>query len=107
MIGQGAVGWKKRNARMNTRLVAGVGVNGKLGRGRGTLQRVSGDVLRVVKLLYGNRVMAGSEAQFLDDEAYGAKLVTLLPEVEILASYSAKPLGLVYGRSLTHIRRFF
>ena len=79
MIGQGAVGWKKRNARMNTRLIAGVGVNGKLGRGRGTLQRVLGDVLRVVKLLYGNRVMAGSEVQFLDDEAYGAKLVTLLP----------------------------
>lgn len=77
MIGQGAVGWKKRNARMNDRLIAGVGVNGKLGKGRVTLQRVSGDVLKVVKLLYGKRVMAGSEAQLLVDEAYAAKLVTL------------------------------
>lgn len=77
MIGQGAVGWKKRNARMNERLIAGVGVNGKLGKGRVTLQRVSGDVLKVVKLLYGKRVMAGSEAQLLVDEAYAAKLVTL------------------------------
>ena len=67
MIGQGAVGWKKRNARMNKRLISGVGVNGKLGKGRGSLQRVSGDVLRAVRLLYGKRVMAGSEAQLLDD----------------------------------------
>ena len=51
--------------------------NGELGKRRGTLQRVSGDVLRAVKLLYGKRVMAGSEAQLLDDEAYAAKLVTL------------------------------
>lgn len=77
MTGQGAVGWKKRNARMNDRLIAGVDVNGKLGKGRVTLQRVSGDVLKVVKLLYGKRVMAGSEAQLLVDEAYAAKLVTL------------------------------
>lgn len=62
-------------------------MSNKLGKGRGTLQRVSGDVLRVMKLLYGERVMAGSEAQLLDDEAYAAKLVTLFfPEVEILAS---------------------
>lgn len=67
MIGQGAVGWKKCNARMNKRLISGVGVNGKLGEGRGSLQRVSGDVLRAVRLLYGKRVMAGSEAQLLDD----------------------------------------
>lgn len=79
MIGQGAGGWKKRNARKNERLIASLGVNGKLGRGRGTLQRVSEDVLRAVKLLYGKRVMAGSEAQLLDDEAYAAKLVTLFP----------------------------
>lgn len=30
MIGQGAVGWKKRNARMNERLKAGVGVNNQV-----------------------------------------------------------------------------
>ena len=76
MIGQGAVGGKKGNARTNGRLM---GVSDKLGKRRGTLQRVSGDVLRVMKLLYGERVMAGSEAQLLDDEAYAAKLVTLIP----------------------------
>ena len=48
-------------------------------KGRGTLQRVLGDVLKVMKLLYGKRMMAGSEAQLLDDEAYAANLVTLLP----------------------------
>lgn len=81
-------------------------MSNKLGNGRGTLQRVSGDVLRVMKLLYGERVMAGSEAQLLDDEAYAAKLVTLFfPEVEILASYFAKPL-LLYGWHLLHIRTF-
>lgn len=78
MIGQGGVGWRKRKERMNERLIAGM-VKGKLGSGRGSLQRVSGDVLRVVKLLYGKRAMAGSEAQLLDDEAYAAKLLTLLP----------------------------
>lgn len=60
-------------------LSAGVGENGELGKGWGTLQRVLGDVLRAMKLLYGKRVMAGSEAQLLDDEAYAAKLVTLFP----------------------------
>ena len=48
-------------------------------KGRGTLQRVLGDVLKVMKLLYGKRMMAGSEAQLWDDEAYAANLVTLLP----------------------------
>lgn len=67
-----------------------------LAKGRVTLQRVSGDVLKVVKLLYGKRVMAGSEAQLLVDEAYAAKLVTLPSEVEILASDSAKPLDYGY-----------
>ena len=34
-----------------------------LAKGRESLQRVSEDVLRAVKALYGKRVMAGSEAQ--------------------------------------------
>ena len=44
----------------------------------GTLQRVLEDVLRVMKLfVWAKRVMAGSEAQVLDDESYTANLVTL------------------------------
>ena len=49
------------------------GMSNKLGKGRGTLQRVWGDVLKVMEVLYGKRVMAGSEAQVLVDEAYAAK----------------------------------
>ena len=48
-------------------------------KGRGTLQRVREDVLRVVKVLYGKMLMAGSEVQLLDDGAYAAKLLTLIP----------------------------
>ncbi len=59
------------------RLIASVGVNDKLGGGRGDpstrlRRRVEG-----FEAFGWQRVMAGSEAQLLDDEAYAAKLVTL------------------------------
>ncbi|KAF6241735.1 hypothetical protein HO173_000447 [Letharia columbiana] len=76
---------------MNERLIAGVGVNGKLGKGRVTLQRVSGDVLKVVKLLYGKRVMAGSEAQLLVDEAYAANQFERNHRGPLLGQYSHCP----------------
>ena len=78
----------------------------KLGKGRGTLQRVWGDVLKVMKFLYGKRVMAGSEAQVLVDEGYAAKYYlghSSFPEVEILASstlpshYSTVVLSHIYA----------
>ena len=63
--------------RMRGLIVGGEGVKfgmgDKLGKEKGTLQRVWGDVLKVMEVLYGKRVMAGSEAQVLVDEAYAAK----------------------------------
>ena len=35
MIGQGAVGWKKRKGRMNERLNVGIGLDDKLGNVKG------------------------------------------------------------------------
>lgn len=73
MIGRGPVGWKKRNKR----LIAGVGVTGKFGKGRGDPRtRLGRRVEGCEAFCMAKRVMAGSEAQFLDDEAYAAKLVT-------------------------------
>ena len=74
-------------------------------RGRGTLQRVSEDVLRAVKALYGKRVMAGSEAQLFWMMKRMLQSWSLsFPEVENLGSYSAKPLTTVI--LLTHLRTF-
>ena len=62
---------------------------------RGTLQRVLGDVLRVMRLLYGKRVMAGSEAQLFWMMKRMLRSWSLsFPEVDVLASCSAKPASL-------------
>ena len=58
---------------------------------RGTLQRVLGDVLRVMRLLYGKRLMAGSEAQLFWMMKRMLRSWSLsFPEVDFLASCSAK-----------------
>ena len=91
---------------MNDRLIVGeVGVNEQLGEGKGDPStRLGRRVEGYGNLLYGQRVIAGSEAQLWDDEAYSLLQSCSLsfPEVEILASHPAKPLR--YGRPLIHIR---
>ena len=70
----------------------GSGGMASLAMSRGTLQRVLGDVLRVMRLLYGKRVMAGSEAQLFWMMKRMLRSWSLsFPEVDILASWSAKP----------------
>ena len=72
---------------------------------RGTLQRVLGDVLRVMRLLYGKRLMAGSEAQLFWMMKRMLRSWSLsFPEVDFLASSSAKPTTL--RRSLSTYAHF-
>lgn len=76
-----------------------------LAKRRGTLQRVWEDVLRAVKTSYDERVMAGSEAQLFWMMKRMLQSWSLsFPEVEILASRSAKPLTTVILS--THLRNF-